>query len=547
MKHLLLPFCLFLCNICNAQQNTELVSNEFIVKFKQGQDQFSNIDATRQSSRIRELNDWCGVSEIREIKRKTPSRSYVLKFEVSEIPLENILEAYSDTGIFEYVEPNFIAHGSGVEKISPNDSHYFNQWAMFNDGTFSQSNAVSGADISMEMAWDIEEGDPDLIVAIIDSGVRMSHPEFEDRVWTNDEEIEDGIDNDNNGYVDDLVGGWDFINNDNEPIDDHGHGTNVAGIALATGNNNEGYAGVNWHSKMMVCKALNEENSGSYAAMAGGIYYAVDNGAKVINMSIGGSSLSSTLRDAVDYCYENGVILVACMMNFNNDVAYYPAAFANCIAVGATNPDDTRTAPFFWSNTSGSNYGSHIDLVAPGNYMYGLSYNNDWWYGSYWGGTSQASPLVAGVVSLLLSQNPSLTFDEIRLILADSADDQVGDASEDVAGFDIYHGHGRLNAYRALSHQIVNTIDIERLSAQVELYPNPISQGETLLFSGLMTGQYEVSVYDAQGQKVRYFDKLISKDRSLRLQLGWLDKGSYFVQVSHKSEQLSLSRKVIII
>ncbi|MGB0897575.1 MAG: S8 family serine peptidase, partial [Flavobacteriaceae bacterium] len=192
--------------------------------------------------------------------------------------------------------------------------------------------------------------------------------------------------------IDDLTAGWDFINNDNNPTDDHGHGTNVAGIVLASGNNAIGYAGVNWNSRVMICKALNSTNSGSYAAIAGSIYYAVDNGAKVISMSIGGSGNSVTLSDAIDYCYNNGVVLVACMMNFNNNVNYYPAAYTNVIAVGSTDPDDKRSNPFFWSNTSGSNYGNHIDLVAPGNYMYGLSYSSDTNYGSYWGGTSQATP-----------------------------------------------------------------------------------------------------------------------------------------------------------
>ena len=363
---------------------------------------------------------------------------------------------------------------------------------------------------------------------------------------TNPNEVADGTDTDSNGYIDDLVAGWDFINHDNDPIDDHGHGTNVAGIALATGDNTIGYAGINWNSKMMVCKSLNDNNSGSYAAMSGAIYYAVDNGAKVINMSIGGNSPSFTLSNAIDYCHLNGVVLVACMMNFDNSIPYYPAAYPKTIAVGSTNPDDSRTAPFFWDPNSGSNYGPHIDVVAPGNYMYGLSSTSDTWYGSYWGGTSQATPLVAGVVSLLFAQNPSLTFDEIRTILRETAEDQVGDPSEDTNGFDIYHGYGRMNAYNALNQQVVDVKNIDDINNDINLYPNPLREGNNLTVSNLTVGNYDVIIHNSMGQVIQKINKLPCKSTELRVPTSKLIRGTYYLTITHAVDRQTVNKKLII-
>ena len=397
----------------------------------------------------------------------------------------------------------------------------------------------------MELAWDIELGDPNMIVAIIDTGLRLTHPEFSGRIWNNVNEVLDGSDTDNNGFIDDLLAGWDFINNDNDPTDDHGHGTNVAGIALASGNNSIGYAGVNWNARVMICKALDENNSGSYAAMAGAIYYAVDNGAKVINMSIGGSGNSATLSDAIDYCYNNGVVLVACMMNFNNSVTYYPAGYNKTIAIGSTDPDDTRSNPFFWSNTSGSNFGSHIDIVAPGNYMYGLSNSSDTYYGGYWGGTSQATPIVTGVVSLLFSQNSTLTFEEIRTILRESAEDQVGDPSEDVSGFDTYYGYGRLNAKNALSHQILSIDNFENANKNIVIYPNPIKANNQLEMSNLIDGDYSINIYNAFGQNLQS-KNTTTYNSKITISISKLTAGIYFLRIINKSKNTSIVKKMII-
>lgn len=359
-----------------------------------------------------------------------------------------------ETGLFEYVENDHVGKGSGVSAVTPTDTYFNRQWGLYNDGTFSAS-AISGADVKMTEAWGLTTGSSSVIVCILDSGLKLDHPEFSGRLWVNPSEIaNNNIDDDGNGYIDD-VNGWDWANNDKNPTDDHGHGTNVAGITAASGNNSTGYAGVDWNCKVMTGKILNASNSGSYSWFASGIYYAVNKGARVINMSVGGSGFSQSLKDACDFAYANNVALFACMMNENNGVSYYPAAYSSTIAVGATDVNDYRVQPFFWSTTSGSNYGSHIDVVAPGNYIYGLSYSSNTNYNSYWGGTSQATPLVAGIGSLMVALNPSITVDEIRSKLRSTAVDLVGRPTEDVAGFDNYMGYGRVNAYAALAAVIL--------------------------------------------------------------------------------------------
>ena len=226
----------------------------------------------------------------------------------------------------------------------------------------------------------------------------------------------------------------------------------------------------------MICKILDQNNSGLYSWWAEAIYYAVDHGAKVINMSVGGPSFSNTMQTAINYAYNNGVTVVACMMNENNNVTYYPAGYQNTIAVGSTNPNDERSAPFFWSASSGSNYGSHIDVVAPGNYIYGLNYLSNTNYNSYWGGTSQATPLVTGLSSLLLAQDSNRSPDDIRTIIRNTAEDQVGNMSEDMLGFDNYYGYGRINAYQALSQFQVNTNEANFDDLKLSIFPNPSSK-----------------------------------------------------------------------
>lgn len=443
---------LALSHIAGFGQNPEQ-TNQIIIKLK---DDVGSKSKTSRKVTITSKVD-AVTQKFQPLKIKSQSggrhnkqRIYIIRFQQGT-DLRPIIDAYYKTGEIEYAEPDHKGAGGGEESQVPDDQYYSRQWGLKNDGTFSLSSSVAGADIDMENAWSIETGDPDITVAIIDSGLKLDHPEFSGRLWTNAGEIpNNGADDDMNGYIDDM-NGWDFANNDNDPVDDQGHGTNVTGIIGANGNNSVGYTGVDRNCKLMVLKGLDNANSGFYSWWANAIYYAVDNGAKAINMSVGGLSASVTLQNAIAYAIGNNVVVVASMANTNSNTVYYPAAHSGVIAVGSTNPDDTRTNPFFWSTTSGSNYGSHISVTAPGNYIYGLSYQSNTNYNTYWGGTSQAAPLVTGLASLLLAQNPNRTPAQIKSLIEKSSEDQVGSPGEDTPGWDQYYGHGRINAFRALS------------------------------------------------------------------------------------------------
>ena len=519
--------------------------NSLIIKFKttnkpnrifvQNQQKFQN-------SKIDILNTNNGLKSIILTGNKKMEDTYVINLD-SDKQIEELIELYRLTDLFEYVEPNFVGHGHGYSQTTPNDTFFNRQWSHYNDGTFSLSNSTVDADIDSELAWDITQGNSNLIIAILDSGLKLDHPEFAGRIWTNPSEVQDGSDTDSNGFIDDINGGWDFVNNDNNPTDDHGHGTNVAGIAVASGNNSNGYAGVNWNSKIMVCKILDDNNSGFYSWWADAIYYAVDNGASVINLSAGGNGSSTLLENAINYAYNNNVVIVVSTGN-QNSVIQYPARYTNAFAVGSTDSDDTRSAPFFWSSTSGSNFGPELDFVAPGNYIYGLSYSSNTNFNTYWGGTSQAAPHVAGLVSLLLSVDSNLTVDQIRTILEESSEDQVGD-SDDTIGWDQYYGHGRINAYNALTHSTLSINDIDVLNDNIVLYPNPTSNNNLLRVRGIDNGIHEINIYNNLGQLINKNE--ITVDNSIvSILIENLKSGLYYINIKNKLNNAIVMKKLII-
>lgn len=456
--------------------------NQLVLKFKE---QFIEKIPTPIEERnfnlpeVDALNYKYQLTEIHLTGNKRKRDTYLLTF-ASEQDLDRLIQEYLSTSFFVWAEPNFIGHGGGVKSMDetiPDDDYFSRQWGLVNDGSFSLSPAINDADVDMELAWDIETGSSDIIVAILDSGFKMDHPEINGRTWNNPNETTNNTDSDANGYIDDILG-WDFVNNDNDPTDDHGHGTNVAGIVIANGNNGIGYAGIDWNCKVMIGKILNEDNYGFYVDWADAMYYSTDNGAKVINMSVGGSSFSNLLAEAATYAHDNGALIVCSMMNFDDEVTYYPAGFATTMGIGSTDPNDNRTSPFFWSLTSGSNFGEHIDVVAPGNYIYGLSHNSNTNFSSYWGGTSQSAPLVAGIASLLLAQDPNRTPTQLIDIIRSTAEDGVGNTTEDTPGFDKYYGYGRVNAFEALNQSLVSTQQVQEGSFSIA--PNPVAPQENV-------------------------------------------------------------------
>lgn len=253
-----------------------------------------------------------------------------------------------------------------------------------------------------------------IIVAVIDTGVDYNHNDLKNNIWTNTKEIAgNGIDDDGNGYVDDVQG-WNFDSKNNNTLDDNGHGTHVSGI-IAGENNAYGVTGVAYNAKIMPVKVLNSSGSGSYSAIADGIYYAVNNGAKIINLSLGGDFSSKALQSALEYASNKGVIVVMAAGNEGGSIPGYPARYADKsgIAVGAVGKNGNLTD---FSNRSGSNQLAYV--TAPGESIYSTVPGNQ--YANY-SGTSMASPYVAGVVALMLSANPNLSEGQIRDIITSTA------------------------------------------------------------------------------------------------------------------------------
>lgn len=386
-------------------------------------------------------------------------RIYVVNIEKSDFGLvENIVVDFMSEDIVEYAEPNFYGEAAGVRGNSneffPNDKYFYKQWYLYNDGSISSSsrvNSTPGADINMPKAWEIETGSDKVIVAILDSGIRDDHPDIKNRMWVNKNEIpNNGIDDDRNGYVDDY-NGWDFAYDTKDNYDGFGHGTNIASVIGAETDNSIGFAGIDQHAKLMNCKNLSDDNYGEYIWWSRSIKYAVDNGANIINMSEGGDDYSRVLKTAVDYAHAKGILIVASMMNKGDGKDYYPASFEGVLAVGATDTDDSRCLRFTWGG--GSCYGNHIGVVAPGNKIYGLDYEDINNYDVYWSGTSQSTAIVSGLASLLYAQDNNRRRLDLIDVITKTARDMVGDPREDKPGWDKYYGHGRVDAYLALLYK----------------------------------------------------------------------------------------------
>jgi subtilisin family serine protease len=339
-----------------------------------------------------------------------------------------VLNALNRDSSVVYAEPDARAWAT----LSPNDPGWEQQWGP--------------QKINAPLAWDVTLGSPDVVMAVMDSGIRLDHPDLSSRLWVNPGEVPDNrMDDDGNGKVDDLWG-WRFYHDwngqtyvpaeDNHITDDFGHGTHAAGIAGAEINNSVGVAGIAGGSQLMTVKVLNQYGVGWYSDIAQGIVYAVDNGARIINLSLGGDSPSQMLQDAVNYAYAHGVLAVAAAGN-DGEAILYPAACDHVLAVAATDQNDVQ--PSF------SNHGPQVDVAAPGVDIY-----STWpWVGGYFtkSGTSMAAPHVAGVAALIWSARPDLTVEQATGIITATAKDVNGAT---FPGWDEHLGWGRIEAGRAV-------------------------------------------------------------------------------------------------
>ncbi len=269
--------------------------------------------------------------------------------------------------------------------------------------------------IQAETAWETTKGDAATLVALVDSGLALTHPEFAGRVSP----------------------GWDFVNNDADPSDDNGHGTHVAGIIAAAMDNGEGSTGVAPGVTLMPVKALNAANAGTWANVAAGIVYAVDHGASVINLSLGGHVASITLHDAIAYAAAHDVVVVAGSGNLPDGEPFYPAAYPEVLAVSATDATDA-----WWTS---SDYGDWVDVAAPGDAIWSTLWTSaaPETYATK-SGTSMATGFVSGLAALVRSARPELSALDVQVLIQQASDDK-GEP-----GPDAFYGWGRINAGAAL-------------------------------------------------------------------------------------------------
>jgi subtilisin family serine protease len=345
---------------------------------------------------------------------------------------DDTLAALKESPHIEYAEPD---HLRFARDIFPDDPGFSSQWGLFNTG---QSGGTVDADIDAEEAWQLTTGSSQVIVAVIDSGIDYTHEDLRDNLWENPGEIAgNGLDDDGNGYVDDRYG-IDAVSNSGNPFDDDGHGTHVAGIIAAVGNNGIGVTGVCWACRIMALKFLPKNGSGSVSDVIECIQYAITHGAHIINGSFGAYTPSQAEKEAIDAAGQMGILCVFAAGNEGKDndaEPHFPSSLEseNIVAVGISDQNDRLVT---WSD-----YGlNSVDVAAPGLQIFSTALDDSYIFGN---GTSSATPHVTGIAALLKAYEPEITSQEIRSRLFGGVD-----ARSSMCGF-LLTG-GRVNAYRSL-------------------------------------------------------------------------------------------------
>ncbi|MBI4129826.1 S8 family serine peptidase [Candidatus Roizmanbacteria bacterium] len=361
------------------------------------------------------------------------SKTTKLTFDPS-VSVASIVEELKTDPRVEYAEPNYIV----TTFYTPNDTFYTEQWPLENSGTITGS--VADADIDASTAWNIQQGSNAVVIGVVDTGIDYTHPDLGGRI----------------GSTYKVIGGYDFVNNDTDPKDDHGHGTHVAGTISAVTNNSRGVSGVCPNCKLMALKFLDSGGSGNVANAVRAIDYAVQNGADVLNNSWGGGGYSQTLQDSINQAAAAGVVFVAAAGNSNSSSPAYPASMEHVLSVAATDNADRKASFSNFDNGTG-----WVDIAAPGVSILSTFIPSktlslscaDSNHGSasdgfgLCSGTSMASPHVAGIAGLIFSRNPAWTSGQVLGQLKYTAD-SIDSKNPSFIG---KLGIGRVNAYSALT------------------------------------------------------------------------------------------------
>ncbi len=408
-----------------------------IIKFKNEISQFNNLQFG-----ISTLDKILAQYSVKEIKQLHPLKRDVSKRKIGDEELAKVYRIIYDQNIdpfdlakevleynqhiLDWTEPAFVYRPDYI----PNDPAVSTQYHI------NKVNAYQ--------AWDINRGDTNVVIGIVDSGSDLTHPDLQANIRINWNEPIDSIDNDQNGYIDDWIG-WDFYYNDNDPniyYQNNDHGSHVSGCASQVTDNGIHGAGVGFKTKLMICKHTPDQGGSLYYTDQG-ITYCYQNGAKVINCSFGSSYYSSYSQMVVNLAWSNGAMVVASAGNDNSFTPRYPASYDNVISVAATNENDVKA--------SFSNYHTSVDVCAPGDNILSTVWKNS--YVSY-SGTSMSSPITSGTVALIRARYPTWTPTQVlqRLLLGV---DSIYHLNPSYTG---YLGTGRINAFKCLSDNPILTI-----------------------------------------------------------------------------------------
>ncbi|MEX0322618.1 MAG: S8 family serine peptidase [Puniceicoccaceae bacterium] len=383
----------------------------------------------KQKKALKAISGW----QVLELKEKDPGKSREARMK----GLQKRVESLKKSGQFQHVE---IDSPIRIQQVPPTDSYFASGelWGLENTG---QSGGAAGVDVNAVSGWAINTGSSSTVVAVIDTGIRYTHQDLVGNMWSNSGEVAaNGIDDDSNGYIDDIYG-INAITGTGNPLDDHGHGSHVAGTIGATANDSGGHVGVAHDVQLMALKALDSAGYGTTSGAVLCIDYAISKGASVINASWGDTTFSQALKDSISAANSAGILFVAAAGNsgMSNDfIPFYPASYdvANVVSVAAVDRTGARA--------SFSNYGSvSVDLGAPGVDILSTTSNTNSSYG-YKDGTSMASPHVAGVAALLISEHPSAGIHELTTRLIQTTTPLAGLSGYTLSG-------GIVNAAAALS------------------------------------------------------------------------------------------------
>jgi len=443
----------------HERPKAEFVPGQLIVKLKADAAQRSSTAAQSSSSRLESLQQRLPFRSSKQlvaaspavIKRGTAMASASRSIErlhlldIGNADVERAAKVAAAHPDVEYAEPNYIY----TAQMVPNDPYYGSQ------GTWGQAyrDLWGAVAVNAEQAWDSSSGEG-IVVAVVDSGVDLYHPDLSANLWTNPVERYNGQDDDNNGFIDD-VNGWNFANNDSFPLDRAGHGTHVAGTIAAIGNNGRGVIGIAPRAKIMAVKGLDDNGSGTTASLVQALLYAARNGARVINNSWGGPGPSRAIFDAVTEAHALGAVVVVSAGNWNMDTnVICPARAPEAITVAALTPD--------WQKADFSNHGTKIDVLAPGvdvlsvlasgsslasdPSMADKIVGDDYYRYVRLNGTSMAAPHVSGVAALVLAADPTLTNEQVRDVLKSTA------TPVDFPAWRLQLGSGVVNAAAAVAH-----------------------------------------------------------------------------------------------